>query len=280
MAGGRFYQNVAAQTIAMAPDYRGAVGDFVEAVRHIDIWGRMGWGDIRRRYRRTVIGPFWASFSLAIFVVTMGMVWATIFNINPKEYLPYLTSGMLVWLLLSAFITEGCQVFVAAESLIKQLRINYTILLFAMVWRNLIAFGHNLLVYLPVALYCGVHLGATTLMIIPGLAFLCLNGMWMALVLGMLCARFRDLQQVVASFLQIAIFVTPIFWSPAQLGRSRIALVDANLLYHYVEIVRDPLLGQPPSARSWLMVVLATLAGWALAIFLFSRFRRRISYWL
>jgi ABC-type polysaccharide/polyol phosphate export permease len=280
MAGGRFYQNFATQTIAMTPHYGEAIADFVEGVRLIDLWGRMGWAETKRRYRRTVIGPFWASFSLAIFVGMMGVVWATIFKIDPKEYLPYLTSGMLVWLLLHAFITEGCQVFVASDILIKQLRINYSILLLAMIWRNLIAFGHNFVVYLAVALYCGVPLNANTLMIIPGLVFLCLNGIWIALVLGMLCARFRDFQQVVASLLQIAMFVTPIFWSPAQLGRARITLVDANLLYHYVEIVRDPLLGQPPSAESWLVVGLATVAGWGLAIFLFGRFRRRIAYWL
>jgi ABC-type polysaccharide/polyol phosphate export permease len=280
MAGGRFYQNVATQAIAMTPYYGEAIADFVEGVRLVDLWGRMGWAETKRRYRRTVIGPFWSSFSLAIFVGTMGIVWATIFKIDFKEYMPYLTSGMLVWLLLSSFITEGCQVFVAAESLIKQLRINYTILLFAMVWRNLITFGHNLVVYVPVALYCGVPLNASSLMIVPGLVFLCLNGIWIALVLGTLCARFRDIQQVVASLLQIAIFVTPIFWSPTQLGRARIALVDFNLLYHYVEIVRDPLLGQPPLAESWLVVGLATVAGWGLALFLFGRFRRRIAYWL
>jgi ABC-type polysaccharide/polyol phosphate export permease len=280
MAGGRFYQNVATQAIAMTPYYGEAIADFAEGLRLVDLWGRMGWAETKRRYRRTVIGPFWSSLSLAIFVGTMGIVWSTIFKINPKEYLPYLTSGMLVWLLLSSFITEGCAVFVAAESLIKQLRIDYSILLFALVWRNLIAFGHNLVVYVPVALYCGVPFNANLLMIIPGLVFLCLNGIWIALVLGMLCARLRDVQQVVGSLLQIAIFVTPIFWSPAQLGRARIALVDANLLYHYVEIVRDPLLGQPPAAESWLVVGLATVAGWGLALFLFGRFRRRIAYWL
>src|SRR3974390_103473 len=124
MAWELFYQNVATQAIAMTPHYGEAIADFVEGIRLVDLWGRMGWADTKRRYRRTVIGPFWASFSLAIFVGMMGVVWATIFKIDPKEYLPYLTSGMLVWLLLSSFITEGCQVFVASDILIKQLRIN------------------------------------------------------------------------------------------------------------------------------------------------------------
>jgi homopolymeric O-antigen transport system permease protein len=275
-----FFRNPALQTIAMTPQYGEAVADLFEGIGLVGLWGRMGWAEIKRRYRRTVFGPFWSTLSLAIFVGSMGFVWATLFKIDPKQYLPYLASGMLTWVLFTAFITEGCMVFIAAENLIKQQRINYTMLLCAMVWRNLITFAHNIVVYVPVYIYGGLPLTANVLMAIPGLVFLCLNGMWIALVLGILCARYRDMQQVVATLLQVSIFVTPIFWSPAQLTGRSMVFVNYNLLYHYVEIVRDPLLGQRPSAWSWFMVAIATVVGWSLAIFLFSRFRRRIPYWL
>jgi ABC-type polysaccharide/polyol phosphate export permease len=280
MIGGRFHQSLARQAIAMTPQYGEAIADLVKGIGLVDLWGRIGWADVKRRYRRTALGPFWSSFSLAVFVVAMGLVWANLWNINPKEYLPYLASGMLTWALLTSFIMEGCNVFVSAEGLIKQMRINYTMLLCAMVWRNVIAFAHNLIVYVPLYIYGGLPLSANILLVIPGLFFLCLNGLWIGLVLGILCARYRDIQQVVTSLLQISMFVTPIFWSPAQLKGRQIVIVDYNMLYHYVEIVRDPMLGQPPSLRSWLMVGLATIVGWSFAIFLFSRFRRRIPYWV
>ena len=267
----------------MTPQYWEAFTDLFEGIRLVDLWARIGWADVKRRYRRTVFGPFWSSFSLAVFVCTMGLVFATLWKIDPKEYLPYLASGMMTWVLLTSFLTEGCTVFIAAEGLIKQQRINHTMLLCAMVWRNLITFAHNLAVYIPIYIYGGLPLTANVLLVVPGIFFLCLNGLWIALVLGMLCARYRDIQQVVATLIQISMFVTPIFWSPAQLAehsRVQFLFVDYNMLYHYVEIVRSPLLGQLPSANSWLMVVLATILGWALAIFLFSRFRRRIAYWL
>ena len=63
------------------------------------------------------------------------------------------------------------------------------------------------------------------------------------------------------------------------LARSRI-LVDYNLLYHTIEIIRDPLMGKPPSAWSWFMVILTAIAGWSFTLYLFARFRRRIPYWL
>ena len=73
----------------MTPNYGDAIADIVHGAGMFDLWGRMGWADIRRRYRRTVIGPFWTSVSLAIFIITMGVVWANLWKLDPKEYLPY-----------------------------------------------------------------------------------------------------------------------------------------------------------------------------------------------
>jgi ABC-type polysaccharide/polyol phosphate export permease len=264
----------------MTPQYAEAVADIAHGLSLVEMWGRMGWADVKRRYRRTVIGPFWQSLSLLIFVLAMSVVWASLFNMNVKEYLPFLNSGMMVWLLLSAFITEGSTIFVSAEGLIKQLKVSYTMLICAMIWRSVITFAHNLLVYIPIYLLAGLPINGYLLLAIPALAVLCLNGAWIALVLGMLVARYRDVQQIIASFLQIALFITPIFWSPAQLTWPKTLLVHLNLLYHYVEIVRDPLLGRPPSVESWLIVGLATIFGWGIALFLFARFQRRIAYWV
>jgi ABC-type polysaccharide/polyol phosphate export permease len=109
---------------------------------------------------------------------------------------------------------------------------------------------------------------------------MCLNGIWIALVLGLACVRFRDIQQLVSTILQVALFVTPIFWSPQQLSGELATFEQYNILYHYVAIVRDPLLGQAPTLGSWLMVLLATVLGWGVMLFLYGRFRRRIPYWL
>jgi ABC-type polysaccharide/polyol phosphate export permease len=264
----------------MVPYYGEAIADIVQGARMSDIWGRMGWADTRRRYRRTTIGPFWTSLSLAIFVISMGVVWSNLWKLDPKEYLPYLASGMIVWVLFSSFVMEGCTVFVAAEGLIKQLSVPYTLPIWAMIWRNLIVFAHNLLIYLPVCLYSRLSVNGYMLMVLPGLLALCINGVWIAVVLGLLCARYRDIQQFVASLLQISMLITPILWSPAQLTGRATFLVDFNMLYHYIEIIRDPMMGKPPSMWSWLMVLLATVAGWSLALFMFGRFRRRIPYWL
>jgi lipopolysaccharide transport system permease protein len=95
-----------------------------------------------------------------------------------------------------------------------------------------------------------------------------------------LCTRFRDISQLLTNLLQISMFLTPIFWLPEQLGGRFSFIVDYNILYHYIEMVRRPLLGQAPSAWSYCYVLLFTALGWSLAVYLLKRFRHRLPYWL
>lgn len=245
------------------------------------MWGRLGWAEVRGRYRRTIFGPFWAVVSLAIFIIIFSIVWARLWKSNFVEFLPYVSAGMITWTMLSAIITEGCATFTAAEALIKSLRFPYTVLTCAVAWRNLILFLHNLIVYIGIAFFCNVPLTWATLLIIPGLFIVCINGVWVATLLGMLCARFRDVPQLITIFLQVLLFVTPIFWTYDQLGgRIGGALVNFNFLLHYLEVVRMPMLGKLPTAYSWAVVIAGTLIGWWITLLVYSRFRRRIPYWL
>lgn len=264
----------------MYPQYNIALADIYAGVANWRLWGRMGWAEVKRRYRRTLIGPFWTSLSLMVFVGTMGVLYATLWHQPPETYLPFLCSGMICWVLVSSIITEGCGTYTGNSGLLTQMPFNYTTLACSIVWRNIITFLHNLLVYALLALPLGVPVTLETLLFFPGLLLIAINGVWMANVLGMACARFRDIQQVVGSLLQVAMFITPIFWAPDQLaGRGRI-FADINLLFHMVDILRAPLLGKTPAPLSYLVVTLLAVVGWGVMLFLFSRFRRRVVFWL
>jgi ABC-type polysaccharide/polyol phosphate export permease len=263
-----------------ASRYAVALFDVIAGIRAVGIWGRLGWRENKRRYRRTVFGPLWTTLSLAMFVFALGVVWSNLWHVDPKVYLPFLTSGMLCWVLLSSICAEGCGGIISGEALVKQLRISYTLLACATVWRNVIIFFHNLTVYVLVCIYAGVSITWGTLLIIPGLFLLCFNGLWIALLLGMLCARYRDVQQLVGNLLQISLFLTPIFWSADQLSGRASMLADLNPLYHLITIVRDPLIGKTPDAIHWIVVGAIALVGWTFTIQVMSKFRHRIVYWL
>lgn len=255
--------------------------DLLNGLRKWEIWGRLGWLEIRRRYRRTVIGPFWGAVSIAVFVFAMGGIGAGLFRRNTAEYLPFLASGLVVWVFISTAITESCLLFVASGHLFRQMRFDYSILAYALVWRGLVSFLHNFSVYLVVALFIAPEiLTPAAFLALPGLLIIAANGVWVALLLGMFCLRFRDVQQFVTSILQLVLFATPIIWAPESLPRGRDALlVRLNPLYQVIEVVRAPLLGHVPSLENYATAAVITMLGWGITYKVFDRFRKRIAYW-
>ena len=56
-----------------ASRYAVALIDVITGIQAVEIWGRLGWRENKRRYRRTVLGPFWTTVSLAMFVIALGL---------------------------------------------------------------------------------------------------------------------------------------------------------------------------------------------------------------
>lgn len=161
------------------------------------------------------------------------------------------------------------------------MKFDYSILAYALVWRNLIVFMHNIVIYFVVAMiFISDALRPLVLLSIPGLLIVMINGIWISLLLGMMCLRFRDVQQLVTSVIQIAMLVTPIFWPESSLqGKARLIFVTFNPLFHFIDIVRAPLIGHTPQFQSYLIVVAVTIVGWIVTYVIFNRFRKRIAFW-
>jgi ABC-type polysaccharide/polyol phosphate export permease len=255
--------------------------DFSEGLFKYQLWGRIGWLDVKRRYRRTVIGPFWSAATLALYTIAVGVVGAGLWHQGVRDYLPYLSSGMIVWTLISMIIIEACNLFILGHALLRNVSFEYSVLAYALVWRNLIIFGHNLVIYVLIALVLKpALLSPIALVAIPGVILVLANGVWIALLIGMLCLRFRDVQPLVQTAIQILMLITPIFWTPESLGgHLRLLFVQLNPVYRLIDLVRTPLLGQVPTSASYLSVIAITVVGWVVTYVIFRRFRGRISYW-
>jgi lipopolysaccharide transport system permease protein len=256
-----------------------ALSDFAQGLASWRLWVRLGWNDILQRYRRSMLGPFWLTASMAVMVIALGGLYSQLFNTPIHDFLPYLCVGLLLWNLMSSFLIEGGTLFTGAESYIKQVRLPYSVYVFRSGWSKLVIFAHNFIIYFGVLLYFQIWPGAVVLLAIPGLLLILLNGAAVTLCIGMVSARFRDVPQLINSLVQIIFFVTPIMWQP-ELLRGRTYIADLNPFYHLLEIVRAPLLGDLPSAKSYVAVLLITVINLGVGGAFFARFRSRISYWV
>jgi ABC-2 type transport system permease protein/lipopolysaccharide transport system permease protein len=256
-----------------------ALRDIVNGARLWYAWGILGAHDIRQRYRRSKIGPFWITISMGLMIGALGGLYTGLFRTNVASYLPHVAVGIVVWNFIAALVNEGSRAFIDGQASIKQERLPLSIHVYRMVWRNLIVFAHNLVIIVVVNFAFSVRPGWGVVLVIPALALLCLNGMWVGLLFGLLSARFRDVPQIVANVLQLAFFLTPIIWQPDLLP-ERAPIMTFNPFFHAIEIVRAPLLGERLPLESWLAMILLTFLGAAAALALYARYRRRIAYWV
>jgi lipopolysaccharide transport system permease protein len=248
---------------------------------HLPLILTLGWNDIRSRYRRSVIGPFWLTISMGVMIACIGLVFGGIFKTPIDEYLPFLAAGIILWTFIMSTINEGCTGFVSAEGIIKQLPVPLFVHVLRVVWRNVLMLAHHIVILPLVLLVMGKSVSLIALLAIPGfvLVVLCLS--WLAFFFAIVCARYRDLPQIVANVLQVGFYLTPIIWMPALLPeRLGAAILDWNPFYHVLELLRAPLLGSAPAVTSWLVVGIITVVGWGLTLLLFARVKHRIAYWL
>jgi ABC-2 type transport system permease protein len=264
-----------------------AVTDLREGLQQWPLWGHLGWQDIRQRYRRSVLGPIWITVSMAVTAIALGVLYAGLFGNSLSVQLPYILVGFIVWGLISGCISEGSEVFIANEGLIKQLPAPLSVHVYRLMWRQILFFAHNMIVYAVMLVVFPQPLNWASLTAIPAFLLLAVNGTWVALLLGVVTTRFRDLSPIIQSIVQLLFFMTPIVWiyddllnsaNPSIAERAR--LVEFNPLLHFVEIIRQPLLGHEQYLRHWIVVLCITVIGWTLALLAMRRYRARVAYWV
>ena len=253
--------------------------EIVAGFRAWPVWALMGWDDIRQRYRRSVIGPFWITLSMGIFILVLGVIYSRLFHTELRNYLPYLTAGYVVWGFMSTAVNDSCVAFIEGGRIIKQIKLPFSVYVLRGVWRNFIIFLHTIVIFIPIAIIFKIEPNLTMLYEIPGLLLVGVNMIWLTTVIAILSTRYRDIQPIVGTTIQLAMFATPIMWTVSALGDDKI-VAEVNPLYHLIEIARAPLLGVAPELKSWLVACGLAVLGSLLAIALMVRASRRIVFWL
>lgn len=256
------------------------LGDFADGLKMWRMWLRLAWLDVLQRYRRSILGPLWITLTMGVTIAGMGLVFGTIFNLPTKEYVPYLCTGIIIWTFLSSMMNEANIVFISQSTVIKNIWQPYSIHIFRLIARANIILMHHMLIYVAVALVFGVPMNNNLMYLLPSIAIYSVCSFSFCVILGLACARFRDIAPIVQNVLQFIMYFTPIFWQASMVGNKRQFIVDPNPFYHFVEILRGPLLGYPPTAMNWWVTI--GVAGMSLVIaqLMFKRGAKRLAYWI
>src|SRR5690349_16857409 len=113
-----------------------ALRDLREGFASIHIWPMLAFQEIRQRYRRSMLGPFWLTISMGAMLGAMGPIYAKLLNQTTGNYFAYLAISLVSWSLVANLVNESCSAFIVAEGYIKDTKLPLSVHALRCVWRN------------------------------------------------------------------------------------------------------------------------------------------------
>jgi len=253
--------------------------DLTEAMSRLPLALYFAWSDTKARYKRSVLGPFWLVITTLIGVVGLGIIWSILLKVNREDFLPPLAIGLVVWQMIAGCVADAPSLFYRQSGQIKDINLPAFLVALQLMMRHLINFAHNFVVVGIVFLVFERHFSLVALLAAPGLVIVLLNLLWVVQLLGLIGARFRDVDPLVAAFLPILFFLSPVIYRAKQLGALK-SIMAFNPLAYWIDLISQPLLGTAPSGRAYAVALAITGLGWLITLWATSRNRSRLPYWI
>lgn len=235
---------------------------------------------LRARYARSKFGQLWLTISNALFILSAGAVWSIIWQTDIDSYLPYVAGGLVIYQFLSSTIAECTGILAGDARLYVNDRVPFLVSTAAHVYRQLIILLHNIPIIVVVVLWSESarfdFYWWYPLAVVVTFVFLAAACYPLAFV----CARFRDVGQLVGTATQISFLVTPVMWKIDFLPPAVVGYFYLNPFAAFLDLLRNPLVGEPVSAFAWPSVLVWTALSVGLAFIAHRQFGRRIIFWL
>jgi len=250
--------------------------------RNFHSWLYVAWFRFLIHYRKMLLGPAWLLVGPALFIGVLGLLFSEVSGMPREIFIPHLAVGLIVWTLITGFVSGSTTLFPRARPQILQGGMALTDIVMVDVFTTVLMFLHQSVIIVAVFVLVGLGIGLYALISLVGLTLLVANGIWFTIVFGIIGARYRDLSEVVQAIMRIAFLATPIIWMPSEGARAGIlgVYLTLNPFYHFLELVRAPLLGNAIAPLSWLVVLSITACGFALAQTMYVRFARLVPLWV
>lgn len=256
--------------------------DLAASMKHPEFWALSSWLDIVVRYRQSRLGLFWLVSPAIVYIFGLGSSFAGMMGTRLVDFAAHVGLGYLVFRLISSVVIESTSAFAASSPFILDGHVRLTDFVLRVIAKALFYFVTSLPVLaVAMAMFPDVHWQG----MLPSLAALLLivvNSLWIALVCGLIGARFPDINQLVSNIFMFAFLLTPIIWHAETMPETSVRgiLMRMNPFFHMVESVRAPLLGDNVEMFSIYYLAGMTVVGWLIAAVAYRRYAHYVPLWV
>ena len=243
------------------------------------LWWTLAIEEIRSTYTRSFLGIGWFCLSFAAFLLVKFLIFGQMSQEGGGDYAVYLTLGFFAWTFISSSMMDGCDSFVRARNWIQGVAVPLSVFAYKVVARNSLLSLINLVVVFGVFLWVRPQLTWMALWSVAFFGLLIINAIWVSLLFGVIGARFRDFKHLINTLIRMLLFLTPIFWTPEDIGPLWEYLVY-NPLAHFLILIREPIMESTIPMQSVYVALGVTGFGWVLAVGAYLYASKRIVFWL
>jgi len=255
--------------------------DLQQSVKYPLKWLYLGYMDVFFRYKRSMLGPFWVTISISVVIFVLSHLWAQILSIDFNFFVSYFAIGYILWHWLSSTVIESSSSMPEFEGLIKQIKIPLSTYLLRVSLRNFLIFLHNcVLIVLVIFIFDNqVNIFEFITISLPSIFLIFISLTSLGVMISIISVRYRDVSSIISFLMQLLFFITPIIWHPDLINKST-AILEYNLIFYWIDVIRQPLLGLEVHENSLLIIFVSSIICILVSAFVIGRYKKNIIYWL
>jgi ABC-type polysaccharide/polyol phosphate export permease len=233
--------------------------------------------EIKLKYRRSIIGPWWITISSIIVILALSVTFSALFNVSSKEIILWITISLIMWNYIQMLINDSTSLF--ENSPLGSVKIEPLDLVLINVIKNIILLLQNSILFLVVAIFFNLEVSLISLFSLIGLIMVTISSVGLQIIISIGCLRYRDISHIIQNLLFLVFIVTPIFWRPEFLEGRKLFIIDYNIVYHYMETVRSPILENKINYNSTIISFLCTFVFIFIGYIIYNKTKNKIVYW-
>jgi ABC-type polysaccharide/polyol phosphate export permease len=239
----------------------------------------LAWSETRARYKKSYLGPLWITLGNFVAILGLSVVWSSLLKEDPRSFIPSLTIGLVIWQLLSASISEASTIFIRQAHLMRSLPLPNWFYVLRALTRQTINLLHNLIIVIIVIYFFEIELFASSLLSILGIILVLANLFWMIYLLGILGARYRDIEHIINAVLPLLFFVSPVIFRADRLPPN-LDIIWLNPLSYFIEVVRSPIISSTPQTSNYYVMIAFFCLGLFFTNFIAQKKGRQLTFWV
>jgi ABC-type polysaccharide/polyol phosphate export permease len=230
---------------------------------------------LKLRYRGSVLGFVWTFLNPLLLMAVYALVFRFYMRIAVPHYALFLLAGLLPWTWFASSLGEGTNAIVGGSSLVTKSLFPTEILPAVVVLSNMV----NFLLSIPLLLLAGWLYGVSPsplswVFLVPVIVLQFGFTLGIVLALAALNVHYRDVQHIVANFLLLWFFLTPIVYPATQVPSELRALLWANPLALFIEAYNAVFVSSSwPKLETLAMLLAYTLASLLVGAKIFDGYR-------